>query len=180
MHRIMWVNEIQTFKLSSQILHLRICNIMQVNKIQARPPGRKLPDYYPANAMSSFAHKNNENCVCTPHLKEEQHLSITYNVKLLVKIIRAKSYRLFLRNLKSRPCNGTLIIMVATTDVWKIMEVLHIHQFLQIFQHLNFWMVWIFQHFRVVSVWQYKIVSVDWHHIANLKQCLQKYTNKKV
>lgn len=36
MHRITWINEIQTYELSSQILHLRIFNIMQVNKIQAR------------------------------------------------------------------------------------------------------------------------------------------------
>lgn len=56
------------------------------------------------------------------------------NVKSLVNIIRAKSllYRLLLSNLKSRPCNGILIIMVVNTDVWKIMEVLNIYQLLQI------------------------------------------------
>lgn len=96
------------------------------------------------------------------------------NVKLLVKIIRAKSslYRLLLGNLKSRPYNRTLIIMVASTDVWKITKVLNIY--------VSANLVWIFQHFRVVSVWCYKMLSVHWNHISISKQCLQKYTNKKV
>lgn len=110
------MNEIQTYELSSQILHLTTFNIMQVNKIQAR----SLNENYQLTTQQTPCPLLHIKIMKTKfaHLtwrKSNIYQSHT-NVKLLVKVIRATSslYRLLLRNLKSRPCNHTLIIMVAS------------------------------------------------------------------
>jgi len=48
-HRITRQNEILAYEFSSQILHLGICKIMQVDKTQAS--GQKLSDYYSAKTV---------------------------------------------------------------------------------------------------------------------------------
>lgn len=133
--------------------------------------------------MSPFAHKNMWNVMQKTCVMKTKFVHLTWrksnishtNVKSLVNIIRAKSllYRLLLSNLKKQAMQW--YINYYGGQHW-CMKNSGNFKYISIIANP----VCIFQYFRVVSVSWYKMVSVDWNHIANSKQCLQKYTNKKV